>query len=427
MRRTRVLATVTASVLVAGTATACGSSSGGSAGGAGGSGSDITLGLLAPITGTFAADGQDMKDGANAAVKEINAAGGVNGKKLKLDIKDDGSDPQKTSQATRDLASAGHKLMFGTFTSTECLAVKSLTTSTGGVFIAPTCVDPTLTGAPGKKGTDGVFRTGLRSSPDQPVDQKIPTIMHELAPSVKTWDYFGYDYSFGHQQATTFAANLKEVPGKPKIGSAVFVPMSSQDFRPYVSKLSTAVSKDSSGRGLFLGTYGAGTGSFMQQANSFNFLSKYKMVWTAGDAWGTLKALKGKFTTVWNSYDYIWAAYDNPTNKKFVANFKSAHGYMPGATAASAYNTVLAYAAAIEKAKSSDPAKVSAALAGLTFESVQGAMTLDATTHQANTNQVISQLKGDASAPDQIKVLRTVIVDPKDASHKDGATGFAVK
>ncbi|HWC22425.1 MAG TPA: ABC transporter substrate-binding protein [Flexivirga sp.] len=424
MRRTRVLATVTASVLVAGTASACGSSSGD---GSGGSGGDITLGLLAPITGTFAADGKDMKDGANAAVKVINAAGGVNGKKLKLDIKDDGSDPQKTSQATRDLASAGHKLMFGTFTSTECLAVKSLTQSTGGVFIAPTCVDPTLTGGPGKKGTDGVFRTGLRSSPDQPVDQKVPTIMHELAPAVRTWDYFGYDYSFGHQQATTFKKNLQSVPGKPKMGSTVFVPMSSQDFRPYVSKLSSAVNKDSSGRGLFLGTYGAGTGSFMQQANSFNFLSKYKMVWTAGDAWGTLKALNGKFSTLWNSYDYIWAAYDNPTNKKFVANFKKAHKHMPGATAASAYNSVLAYAAAIKKAKSTDPSKVSAALAGLTFQSVQGEMTLDATTHQADTKQVISQLKGDASAPDKIKVLRTVIVDPKDASYTDGATGFDVK
>lgn len=419
MRRTNVLATVTATILVTGLTAACGSSSGGA--GSGGSGNKITLGMLAPLTGTFAQAGVDMTDGAKIAVKEINAAGGVNGKKLALDIRDDGSDATKTSQATRDLASAGHNLIMGAYTSTECLAVKSLIASTGGVYVAPTCVDGTVTGGPGQKGTDRVFRTGLRSSPDQPVDQNIPKIMNELAPSTKTWDYFGYDYSFGHQQSSTFKTNLKSVPGNPRLGSNVFIPLTSQNFRPYVSQLAAAVKSDPTGRGLFLGTYGVGTGSFLQQADSFNFLSKYNMIWTTGDPWDVFSALKGKFPTVWNDYDYVWAAYDNPTNDAFVKDFRKAYGHMPGANAAESFNAVMAYAAALKKATSSDPGKVADALAGLNFKSTQGTTTIDATTHQADNNQVLSKLEGDASAPDGVKIMRTVIVSPKDATYKDGS------
>lgn len=418
MRRTKVLASLASAALIAGAVSACGASSSAE------SSNTVTLGLITPLTGTFAQDGKDMVQGAKIAVAQINDAGGVNGKKLKLDIKDDGSDPQKTSQATRDLAGDGHELMFGAFTSTECLAVTSLIQATGGVFIAPTCVSGEITGGPGEKGTDHVFRTGLRSSPDQPVDQAVPSIMHELAPKAKTWDYFGYDYSFGHQQQSTFADHIESVADDLKMGSTIFLPLSSQNFRPYVSKLASAVNSDSSGRGLFLGTYGSGTGSFLQQAASFDFLDKYEMVWTSGDAWNVLRARDGKFAKLWNSYDYIWAAYDNPTNIAFVKEFKDAYGHMPGATAAMSFNTVQAYAAAIEKAGSADPDGVAEALAGLTFKSTQGDMTIDATTHQADTNQVISELVGDPSAPDGVKVLRTVIVDPEDASYENGATSL---
>ena len=88
------------------------------------------------------------------------------------------------------------------------------------------------------------------------------------------------------------------------------------------------------------------------------------------------------------------------------------------------FSAVQAYAAAIAKAKSTDPNAVAKALAGLTFKATQGEMTIDATTHQANNNQVLSQLEGDPSSADGIKILRTVIVNPKDASYQDGATSL---
>ncbi|WP_020659101.1 ABC transporter substrate-binding protein [Amycolatopsis benzoatilytica] len=414
MRRTPLLPTLAAAALIAGAVPAC-SSSGASAG------DTVTLGMIAPLNGTFAQAGKDMVNGANVAVAQINAAGGVDGKKLQLDIKDDGSDPQKTSQAARDLASAGHLLTFGALSSTECLAVKSLVKATGGVYLAPTCVDPTITGGPGQKGTDNVFRTGLRSSPEQPVDQKLPAIIAGLAPQAKVWDYFGYDYSFGHQQQSTFDSKITRVAGVTA-GSTVFAPLNSQDFRPYVSKLASAVASDPAGRALFLGTYGAGTSSFLQQAAGFSFLDKYKMIYTTGDPWDVLTPLKGNFPKLWTSYDYLWPAYDNATNRAFVKDFQKANGRMPGAWSAESFNAVQAYAAAIAKAKSAEPSAVSKALAGLTFPSTQGDLTIDPVSHQANTNQVLGNVVGDPASPDGVKFLDVIVVHPQDASTAKGST-----
>lgn len=61
------------------------------------SGGTITFGWVAPLTGTAANQGQQLLDGANLAVKEINAAGGINGMMLELDPQDDKSDPKEAA------------------------------------------------------------------------------------------------------------------------------------------------------------------------------------------------------------------------------------------------------------------------------------------------------------------------------------------
>jgi branched-chain amino acid transport system substrate-binding protein len=420
MRRSPIILSLATTALVAAMVSGCGSSGSNSGGGSGGSGGTVHLGLVVPLTGTLSQAGQDMQNGAKVAAAEINKAGGINGKQLVLDISDDGSDPTKTAQATRDLIAGGHKLVLGGLSSTECSAINSLVPHSGAVYIATTCVDGTLTGTPGKKGTANVFRTGLSNNAALPQVKDQPKIVSNAVPGITTWDYFGYDYSFGHQQETNFANSLKATVPGASVGSTVFAPLTSQNFRPYVSQLATGVNSGSSGRALFLGTYGAGSVSFFQQADSFNFLPKYKLIFTTGDPWDVLLSLKGSFPSMWTWYDYVWSAYDNPTNTAFVKDFRSANNRLPGGWAAEAFNGVQAYAAAIKKAGTDDPAKVSAALAGVSYPSTQGTQTIDATTHQADTNIVMSNVQGDPASPDGVKTLRNVLVHP-DGSQSDGA------
>ena len=66
---------------------------------------DITIGVAGPMTGQYATFGTQLKNGAEAAVADINAAGGVMGKKLKLEIGDDACDPKQARAVGEKFAS----------------------------------------------------------------------------------------------------------------------------------------------------------------------------------------------------------------------------------------------------------------------------------------------------------------------------------
>src|ERR1700704_3918476 len=67
---------------------------------------DISVGMVGPITGSYASFGTQLKNGAEAAVADINAAGGVLGKKLKLEVGDDACDPKQARSVAEKMASA---------------------------------------------------------------------------------------------------------------------------------------------------------------------------------------------------------------------------------------------------------------------------------------------------------------------------------
>ena len=78
---------------------------------------DITIATAGPITGQYAAFGEQMKRGAEKAVADINAAGGVNGEQLVLEVGDDACDPKQAVAVANQMASKGVKFMAGHFCS----------------------------------------------------------------------------------------------------------------------------------------------------------------------------------------------------------------------------------------------------------------------------------------------------------------------
>jgi branched-chain amino acid transport system substrate-binding protein len=77
----------------------------------------IPVGFSAPLTGSCAKAGQDMVDGARMAVEEVNAAGGVLGRKIELVVEDDGGDPQMAVQGANKLVSRGIDAAMGYYNS----------------------------------------------------------------------------------------------------------------------------------------------------------------------------------------------------------------------------------------------------------------------------------------------------------------------
>ncbi len=147
MNRTRVVSGLVAAFLVA----ACGSSGGGG-GGNSYSGKTLKLGAVLSITGAGGVYGPQSRDGANLAVKQINAAGGVNGAKIELTVEDDASDKAQSSQKaqtliqqTQVMAMLGPTLSnsaVGVHPLAEKLKTPILAVSTTGINIVPNCNNP---------------------------------------------------------------------------------------------------------------------------------------------------------------------------------------------------------------------------------------------------------------------------------------------
>src|ERR1700738_4749492 len=120
---------------------------------------NIPIAVVGPLTGSNAALGEQMKRGAEMAVADINAKGGVLGKKLDLNIADDACDPKQAVAAANDVV--GKKVVFvaGHYCSSSSIPASAVYNEAGILQITPASTNPALTEDAAKKKWDNVYRT----------------------------------------------------------------------------------------------------------------------------------------------------------------------------------------------------------------------------------------------------------------------------
>src|SRR5690349_5715189 len=116
---------------------------------------DLTVAMVGPMTGQYAAFGEQMRRGAEMAVQDINAKGGVMGQQLKLVVEDDACDPKQAVAIANKLASAKVALVAGHFCSGSSIPASKVYAEENLLQISPASTNPVLTEA----GLDNVFRT----------------------------------------------------------------------------------------------------------------------------------------------------------------------------------------------------------------------------------------------------------------------------
>ena len=119
----------------------------------------ITIATAGPITGDLAEFGAQMKSGAEKAVADINAAGGVMGKQLKLEVGDDQCDPKQAVAVANDLVSKGVVFVAGHFCSGSSIPASAVYHEEGILQITPASTNPKFTEDPAAAGWKTVFRT----------------------------------------------------------------------------------------------------------------------------------------------------------------------------------------------------------------------------------------------------------------------------
>jgi branched-chain amino acid transport system substrate-binding protein len=103
------------------------------------------IAVVGPVTGQYASFGQQMKNGAELAVEDINAAGGVLGKKLDLDVGDDACDPKQAVAVANQMTAKGVALVAGHYCSGSSIPASKVYAESDTVQISPASTNPALT------------------------------------------------------------------------------------------------------------------------------------------------------------------------------------------------------------------------------------------------------------------------------------------
>jgi branched-chain amino acid transport system substrate-binding protein len=114
----------------------------------------IKIATVGPMTGQYAAFGQQFKEGADQAVADINAKGGVLGKKLQLEVGDDACDPRQAVSVANQMASRGVVMVAGHYCSGSSIPASKVYTDEGVLQISPASTNPAYT----DKGSWNTFR-----------------------------------------------------------------------------------------------------------------------------------------------------------------------------------------------------------------------------------------------------------------------------
>ncbi|MEN3148197.1 branched-chain amino acid ABC transporter substrate-binding protein [Neorhizobium sp. IRAMC:178] len=116
---------------------------------------EIAIGLIAPLTGPVAAYGDQVKNGAETAIAEINKKGGILGEKVVLKTADDAAEPKQGVSAANQLVGEGIRFVVGPVTSGVAMPASDALAENGVLMVTPTATTPALT----TRGLTNVFRT----------------------------------------------------------------------------------------------------------------------------------------------------------------------------------------------------------------------------------------------------------------------------
>lgn len=409
-RRTgaRLIVSVAAIAATAVALSAC--SSGGSGGGDSSSGGTVTIGSINTFNQPGSAENAtDQSQGMQLGIKYVESHGGLYNKaKIKLNEQpESGTQAALVSSSVRTLVNDNVKLLIGPTLSADCLAAANQIDAAGASSLIG-CTTTSLTGVDRTAKNEYRFDTN-----DQLTSTALAAEVAKDYKDVKTVDIVAYDYVQGHQGVTTFMSALKSKGITPSVGKEFFVPAGTTNYQAQISAL--AQEPKSSNRLLVLLTWGSGYLNFIQQGTPLNLFDNYGAVLTTSMYYKTAASLKGKAPTVWNSYGTCYAdVWKNDIMTWFTSNMQSTYKRLPDDWSTWGFNQVLVYAAAINKAKSTDPAKVNAALSNLSVETATGTQTMDPKTHQASRQVPVCKTSGDPSSPEGVKLEASSLFDSAD-------------
>ena len=329
----------------------------------------IKIGLILPMSGTFAASLPFEQPGAQVAVDTINASGGVLGRKMQLVTLDDQGDPSLTAQKAAQLKAEGCVGIVGESLNANSLAL--------GQWANDNHIPAYLHINASLSLLESNDTYGFLTMPNSWALAKSLTNAISQQADVKSVYTLAGEASNAHEVYGLMWPELNQV--RPDIVNAgvTWTPTNQTD---YTSDISAIISKKPDV--LFLGLGGPPYISFIKQAQQFNLFGTMKVIGTYTEGPDSSTGFGKDFpqgiqTVTWWPFNLS----EKPM-QDFTKAFFNASGVYAGDNTSGYYTAILALAAAIQKAGSTDPDKIISASANLVFDSPVGNILIDDYTHQ---------------------------------------------
>ena len=298
------------------------------------SGEVFKIGGIGPVTGAAAVYGLAVKNGAQIAVDEINADGGINGYQIDFQFQDDEHDAEKSVNAYNTLKDWGMQMLMGTVTSAPCVAVADKTMADNMFQITPSGSSVECAQNP------NVFRVCF-SDPDQGAASATYIAENKLADKIAVIYDSSDVYSSGiYEKFASEAANH----GLDIVAAEAFTADSNKDFSTQLQK-----AKDADADLVFLPIYYTEASLILNQANTMGYAPKF----FGCDGMDGILQVDNFDTKLAEGLMLLTpfaADADDELTQKFVTAYKEKYGETPIQFAADAYDAIYAIKAAAEEA-----------------------------------------------------------------------------
>lgn len=337
-------------------------------------GDTIKVGILHSLSGTMAISEKSVVDAEQLAIEEINAAGGVLGKKIEAIVEDGSSDwPTFAEKATKLIDIDKVVTIFGCWTSASRKAVLPVFEQKKHMLWYPVQYE-------GQECSQNIFYTG--AAPNQQIEPSVDWLLQN-----KGKDFFlvGSNYVFPRTANTIIKAQLAAKGGK--VVGEDYLELGNTEVTPIITKIKQALPN---GGVIYNTLNGDSNVAFFKQLQGAGLEPDKYPSMSVSIAEEEVKAigpeyLKGHYAA-WNYFMTV----DTPANKKFVEAFKAKYGAerVTNDPMEAAYIAVYLWKQAVEKAKTTDLEAVRKAAVGQTLEAPEGTVTLENNHHLAKVVRI---------------------------------------
>jgi branched-chain amino acid transport system substrate-binding protein len=363
----------------------------------------IKVGIVDTYSGPPAGFSQDVLDGFKLVVNEVNAKGGIRGRKIEFVTRDEKFRPDiGLSMAKELLLKEKVDIIMGTINSATALAVSDLARKEKVPFLCSNSRSEKITGERGHRYVFGIAENTIMAG-------RAAAVALAKKPYVKYW-IAGDDYEYGHSIAESVWHNLKTLKPDVQLLGQTWWKVGEADFTPHITAIMSAKPDF-----LIAATGGSSMITFAKAAKATGLASRVPFYQHTAVDLGILGPLgMGAPEGVYGTNPYFYYYPETPANKAFAAEFHKAYGRYPMMFALFGYAAGRLIEKGFEKAGSFDTEKFVTALEGLVIDSPVGKLEMRACDHQLQLPMMFGVAKKNPKFPDYLVASDIVTVPYKD-------------